>query len=144
MKKEEILKTFLKIIEVDNEAPLAVISISILTEAIINSSAITLMGLDSELKDVVEVWKKVFKEYDGETIFNGNYISLVSGCQLFLRFLTLQSKQETQDFQEVKKKLIERGKQMAKISEKSIEKVTTLFEEFIGDDVTFFFFSKTR
>eukprot|EP01080_Neovahlkampfia_damariscottae_P002645 gene2645-3842_t len=134
MQKEEILDKFKKILQDDEEVPLAVISISILTEAISKSKAITLMGLNSELKDVVEVWKNVFQEYEGDTVLNGNYISLVSGCQLFLRFLTRQSKQEAIDFEECKMKLIERGQQMTKISQKSIEKVTLLFEDFIRDD----------
>lgn len=128
MNQEEVKELFGKLSKKD--LPLYVIAISILTESIKKSTSTTMMGLDQDIKTVIEF----LKEFNQES-----QISLISGCELFKRYVTRTS-QEIQDFNECKQKLIKRGEECLDVSKKAQNRVAKYFETFLKDNITILVF----
>ncbi len=76
--------------------------------------------------------QKVAKEYAS---VSGSTISITSGCELFLRFVTRQSL-EIPEFEACKSKLLERGQYITKLAVQSREKIAQSFEPFFRDNTT--------
>jgi translation initiation factor eIF-2B subunit alpha len=85
-------------------------------------TANTMMGLEIELKAAADKLKST----DHTTI------SLSAGCELFSRYVTRTSL-ELNDFVQCRARLIERGDQFAKMSERSRQKISEYGDRFIQD-----------
>lgn len=124
---------------------LAVIAITVLTQVIEQSKSTTMMELNNELKNAVKVIKNTClqlhnRENSNDAVVVDDFqelrtstISLYSGCELFLRFVTRQFV-ESNDFNAVKQKLSERGTRIAELSAQSKKKVITHFKPFFQRD----------
>jgi translation initiation factor eIF-2B subunit alpha len=85
-------------------------------------TAETMMGLQIELEEAVKALTAA-----------SNSISLKSGCDLFLRYVT-RTYLDVPDFELCKKKLINRGEQFTRKTELSRKRISRLGEPFIRDD----------
>eukprot|EP00047_Mylnosiga_fluctuans_P010376 m.15983 g.15983 ORF g.15983 m.15983 type:complete len:273 (-) comp3086_c0_seq1:55-873(-) len=103
----------------------AVGAIRTLIEFIKQSDASTLSELRSTLQDVVsELVKSI----------NTSYTSVTSGCELFLRFITLKSIEDfNKDFSEYKRQLVESGHVFLRKAMHAREKIAPKVEQFIRD-----------
>jgi len=119
-----VVKHFRELVTQNAELAPAVAAVRTLTEVIKVSKAHTMMELEIELKTAVDLLKN-----------SGNVLSVASGCELFTRFVTRTSG-DIPDFEECKKKLIERGEQYSRQSATSREKIGNLASSFIRDGVT--------
>jgi translation initiation factor eIF-2B subunit alpha len=119
-----------------SSSSLAVIAITVLTSVIESSTSTTMMELNDELKSAVECIKHTaMNELADIENLHTSTISLYSGCELFMRFVTRQFL-EIKDFNACKTKLMVRGKQMASLSSQSKKKIIKLFEPFFRDGMT--------
>src|SRR5690606_37042574 len=122
---------------------LVVTEISVVTEVIKKSTSTTMMELNNELQNARKILEKEGSKELKNADHSGSSISLISGCELFTRFVTRQFL-EISDFEKCKKKLIERGEYMSEHSEKSREKIVKFFETFIRDDMTILILGYSR
>jgi translation initiation factor eIF-2B subunit alpha len=134
MKEEATKQMFQELIKKQPDLSLAVIAISVLTQVIKESNANTMMELNDELNNAVKTLRKVALTWKDPLYFRGSSISLTSGCELFMRFVTRQFL-ETQEFAACKKKLVERGRYITQLSSQSRQKVAKLFEPFFRDNM---------
>eukprot|EP00727_Mastigamoeba_balamuthi_P009614 m51a1_g5275 putative translation initiation factor eif-2b alpha subunit (315) ;mRNA; f:156486-158279 len=104
----------------------AVAVVRALTEVIENSKANTIMGLRDELQQEVEKFK------DASTTGS---VSLVSGCELFMRFVT-RTTLDFAVFADCKQRLIERGKLFTQRLAQSRDKIANIAAPFIHDNCT--------
>lgn len=111
----------------------AVVAILSLLKLIKESKAETVVGLTNEIKKATEALIKA----------TPNTVSVSSGCELFLRFITLTSL-DHDNFQELQKQLIERGNLYLKQVEMSRGKIATAGYPFIRDETTILIHSRSR
>eukprot|EP01027_Heterolobosea_sp_BB2_P014308 GEZU01020568.1.p1 GENE.GEZU01020568.1~~GEZU01020568.1.p1 ORF type:complete len:339 (+),score=82.67 GEZU01020568.1:66-1019(+) len=127
----DVAAVFLDLVNKNTEHSIAVSAITALTELIKQSKATTMMELNDELTKAVQKLKGVSLE-NSPHFSKRSSISLASGCELFLRFVT-RAFLEISDFDECKSILIGRGEYFAKLSIQSRKKVAQLFEPFFRD-----------
>ncbi|XP_046839997.1 translation initiation factor eIF-2B subunit alpha-like [Xenia sp. Carnegie-2017] len=130
----DVLANFKKLMVENPDTPQAVAAISILIEYInqLNSA-----------ETLVELREKLTRAIDKLTNIESSVASVASGCDLFLRFITLTSLDHP-DFQECKKCLVERGKLFLEKASSSRNKITKLCKHFIKDGATILTHSRSR
>ncbi|XP_070572144.1 translation initiation factor eIF2B subunit alpha-like [Ptychodera flava] len=133
MEKEEVVGDFMKRMEADPDMSSAVAAIHTLINFMKVNTAETLSGLRAQLKDCID-W----------LIHTDSMVtSISSGCELFLRFITLASLEHS-NFQECKKILIERGELFLSKVAKARQKIARLGNPFIQDGCTILTHSFSR
>ncbi|XP_033628407.1 translation initiation factor eIF-2B subunit alpha-like [Asterias rubens] len=133
MNKEDALKYFQQCMEENPEISCAVAAIRTLIEYLKRSQAGTLAGLRESLKGCIN-W---LMETDNSAT------SISSGCELFLRFITLAALDQM-NFQECKNILVERGKLYLQKVAGSRDKIASLGEPFIRDGCSVLTHSHSR
>ncbi|KAM7440254.1 Translation initiation factor [Porites harrisoni] len=133
MEDEEAVEFFKKCMEDDPGMSTAVAAIHTLLEFMNQNSAETLSELRENLKAVIEALSKA----------EGSVTSISSGCELFLRFITLASL-DNPDFQECKRVLLERGQLYLKRAASARKKIAKLCDSFIKDGATILTHSRSR
>ena len=124
---EEMMVTFVEFFQSclkddpDISVPLA--AIKTLIKVIEHSKAETISGLDKEIKDII-------KDLN-ESSYNPT--SLTSGCELFLRFITLAAPEAllSKEFSECKTALASRGQLFLEQAFNSRTQIASLSEQFI-------------
>eukprot|EP00761_Pharyngomonas_kirbyi_P004253 gb/GECH01004257.1/.p1 GENE.gb/GECH01004257.1/~~gb/GECH01004257.1/.p1 ORF type:complete len:325 (+),score=87.96 gb/GECH01004257.1/:1-975(+) len=129
---EATVERFKQYVETNKEATVAVAAVTSLTEHIKRSKVTTMMQLHDQLKDAVEKLKIAAKEIQDRSDFRRSAISVTSGCELFLRFVTRTSL-EINEFESCKEKLIERGEFFAQVARVSREKIGNWSKPFFRD-----------
>ncbi|CAG9824000.1 unnamed protein product, partial [Phaedon cochleariae] len=129
----EVRQYFCKIIKEDEDVSVGVAAIRTLLEIIKHSKSETVQELEANLKDAISQMK------------NSNYTvaAINSGCELFLRFITLASL-DTRDFDECKKIMMDRGHLFIKKLDDSRGKIVKLASNFIGDGSRILTHSRSR
>ncbi|KAK4523916.1 hypothetical protein GAYE_SCF00G1814 [Galdieria yellowstonensis] len=97
---------------------------SVLTEVIKSSEEETIMGLEVQLKQAADAILK--------TAPMTAFVSLKASTELFLRFV-IRTSLEFSDFEECKRRLIERGEYFKGRTEASRDKIAQVGERFIQD-----------
>lgn len=117
----------------DEENSVAVAAIKTLLHLIKCSKAGTL----AELRDEIGIAKKAL------TGMKQSVVSIASGCDLFVRFITLTSLDQT-DFNECKKLLLTRGDLYVQNVSKSRQKIAKLGNPFVTDGTTILTHSSSK
>lgn len=134
MNAEELVKYFNKQIEKDDQKSSAVAAIETLLEQIKQDTAETLQELLNNLTGAVKYLVKT----DCKAV-----TSVSSGCELFLRFITLASL-EYSDLNKVKEILLHRGKLFLKKVSSARTKISKLGEPFLTDDMSILTHANSR
>lgn len=134
---EKFVKEFESEVQRNNDTPQAIIAISILIKFIEQSKVGTLQQLIEELKEL----SSLLKSSAGTST-----TSVVSGCDLFVRFITLMRTRhktpadsdiwESKNFEPVRTFLLQRGEQFMKRLSMSRSKIAQQAYPFITDGVT--------
>eukprot|EP00794_Sanderia_malayensis_P014409 gene14409-15910_t len=127
------LDFFQKCLADDPEVSATVAAITTLLEVLKKTEAETLAGLIDNLKNVIAQL----------TAIENSVTSVSSGSELFLRFVTLASLDQT-DFQECKRILVERGQLFLQKAAGSRKRIAKLSTQFIRDGATILTHSKSR
>ncbi|XP_068750438.1 translation initiation factor eIF2B subunit alpha-like [Montipora capricornis] len=133
MDNEAAVQFFKKCMVDDPGMSTAVAAIQTLLEFMNQNSAETLSELRENLKSVIDVLTKT----------EGSVASISSGCELFLRFITLASL-DNPDFQECKRVLVVRGQLYLKRAASARTKIAKLCHSFIKDGATILTHSRSR
>ncbi|KXJ29025.1 translation initiation factor eIF-2B subunit alpha [Exaiptasia diaphana] len=133
MEVEETVTFFEGCMEKDPGMSVAVAAIHTLIEFIRKSPAETLSELREVLQKVIQVLTKA----------DIAVASVSSGCELFLRFITLAAL-DNPDFKECKRVLIERGQLFLKRAADARAKIAKLSDSFIKDGATILTHSRSR
>ncbi|CAH9055798.1 unnamed protein product [Cuscuta epithymum] len=104
----------------------AVAAIRALASVIRSSEATTMMELEIELK----------KASDSLKSWDTTSISLMAGCDLFMRYVTRTSALEYEDFNSAKGRLLERAEKFGEISYKARKIIAVLSQDFVFDGCT--------
>lgn len=123
MDKDVVLDYFSKNRQEEPELSIATIAIRTLLDVIKSSSAGTLSELVHELKSTINILT---------TQTDSSIPSLKSGCDLFLRFITL-AKLDTYAIDECRRKLIERGEVFLERTLLSRQRISEYSQQFIVD-----------
>eukprot|EP00007_Cunea_sp_BSH-02190019_P003926 CAMPEP_0174243954 /NCGR_PEP_ID=MMETSP0417-20130205/33499_1 /TAXON_ID=242541 /ORGANISM="Mayorella sp, Strain BSH-02190019" /LENGTH=267 /DNA_ID=CAMNT_0015323565 /DNA_START=55 /DNA_END=855 /DNA_ORIENTATION=+ len=111
---------FNEILAAEPDGAIAVAAIRALTLVIEMSKATTMFELQLELKAAIENLQK-----------HSSSLSVVSGCELFTRFVTRTSL-EIREFADCKERLIQRGNQFAKMTATSRDRICQVALPFIS------------
>ncbi|KAG8456027.1 hypothetical protein GDO86_002004 [Hymenochirus boettgeri] len=122
MNEQEVLQYFKCQLREDPHVATAVAAMRTLLEFLKRDTGETLQGLIGSLKDAITSLSKV-----------DSSVSVSSGGELFLRFITLTSELEHSDYDKCKKMMIERGELFLKRISLSRNKITKLCCPFIKD-----------
>ncbi|OCU02019.1 hypothetical protein XELAEV_18007776mg [Xenopus laevis] len=122
MNEEEILQYFKCQLQEDTNVATAVAAIRTLLEFLKRDTGETIQGLIGSLKDAIGILSKV-----------DSSVSVSSGGELFLRFITLTSELEHSNYDKCKKMMSERGELFLKRISMSRNKITMLCCPFIKD-----------
>ncbi|KAI0226293.1 Translation initiation factor eIF-2B subunit alpha [Lamellibrachia satsuma] len=134
MDKQAIVEYFEETMKDDPSTSEAVAAINTLTEFIRRNSAETLVGLRENLKDAISTLT---------TSDHALVTSISSGCELFLRFITLTAL-DNPDFDECKKILLERGQMFLRKVAMCRHKISRLAHPFIHDGAVILTHSRSR
>lgn len=135
MEPEEIVRYFNETLKNDPSISEAVAAIQTLLEVIPRSNAGTLLGLRTELKIAIDNLTSCDRE--------GQITAVKSGCELFLRFITL-CKLDDRDFSIIKQSLVDRGQQFLRNASISRSKIARLGNPFVTDGATVLTHSRSR
>lgn len=133
MDAKDSLQFFQKCLADDPEISVTVAAITTLFEVLKKTEAETLSGLIDNLNKVIGQLNAI----------DNSVTSISSGSELFLRFVTLASLDQT-DFQECKRILVERGQLFLQKAAGSRKRIAKLSEQFIRDGATILTHSKSR
>ncbi|XP_066997961.1 translation initiation factor eIF2B subunit alpha [Anabrus simplex] len=133
MDKKEIAKFFCEILEKEQDVSAGMAAIRTLLHVLKMDKSETVQELDSNLQAA------------GEAMRNTDYpvTAVVSGCELFLRFITL-AKLDTKTFEECKDIMLHRGEVFLKKLMEARGKVAKLASPFIIDGSRILTHSKSR
>ncbi|KAJ8979922.1 hypothetical protein NQ317_003664 [Molorchus minor] len=133
MEGEKVREFFCKIIKEDEDVSVGVAAIRTLMEIIKHSKSETVQELEATLKDGIQVMK------------SSNYpvAAVNSGCELFLRFITL-AVLDTRTFEECKAIMLNRGHIFIKKLDEARGKIVKLAAKFIGDGCKVLTHSRSR
>jgi len=136
MNSEEIRDYFASTTEAHPEKSQAIAAIETLIEFIKKDQSETIHGLLESLKLCMKVVKDA----------SSSSTSVQSGCELFVRFITLLARSllEDKDFQKSKQVMVERGMTYLKRVELSRGKIAQLCKPFIRDGTTLLIHSFSR
>lgn len=123
---ESVVREFHEALARSSDLAVAVAAIQALTTVIRTSPATTMMGLERDLKQAAAELQRM----------NPTAISLKAGCELFLCYTTRTSALESDSFDEIKKKLIERGRYFAETSKRARATIAEQGERFIRPGFT--------
>ncbi|CAH1800589.1 unnamed protein product [Owenia fusiformis] len=133
MNDEDIVRYFVQTVREDGNMSEAVAAIQTLVEYMKLNTAETLSGLRDNLKHAIEIVSNT----------EVRQTAILSGCELFLRFITLASL-DSPDFQECRQVLIERGNMFLKKCRFCRRKIAKLGLPFIRDGATILTHSYSR
>uniref|UniRef100_A0A8C5P904 Translation initiation factor eIF2B subunit alpha n=1 Tax=Leptobrachium leishanense TaxID=445787 RepID=A0A8C5P904_9ANUR len=122
MNEEEVLAYFKSQLSEDANVATAVAAIRTLLEFLKRDTGGTMQGLIGSLEGAIKTLSKV-----------DSSVSVSSGGELFLRFITLTSELEHSDYEKCKKMMSERGELFLKRISLSRSKITKLCCPFIKD-----------
>ncbi|XP_074649155.1 translation initiation factor eIF2B subunit alpha-like [Tubulanus polymorphus] len=134
MENNEILLYFEQIMKDDLNTSAAVAAIQTLIQFIKVDPAETLAGLRANLKDAINTLNN---------FTDSSVTSITSGCELFLRFITLASLDHS-DFNDCKRVLVERGQLFLQTVGTSRKKISKSALPFITDGKTILTHSRSR
>ncbi|OWA51895.1 Translation initiation factor eIF-2B subunit alpha [Hypsibius exemplaris] len=135
MDKDEIQGYFLLTVKEHPEMSPAVAAIKTLLQVLNRDLAETMSELRKNLKDAIACLCET------DSYITGTSIS--SGCELFLRFITLAALDHS-DFEELKKILLQRGEVYLETVSCSRSKIAKIFRPFISDGAVILVHSKSR
>ncbi|VEN38032.1 unnamed protein product [Callosobruchus maculatus] len=129
----KVREFFCKIIREDEDVSVGVAAIRTLMEIIKHSKSETVQELETNLKDGINVMK------------NTDYpvAAINSGCELFLRFITLAAL-DTRCFSDCKKIMLDRGHLFIKKLDEARGKIVRLASKFIEDGSKVLTHSRSR
>ncbi|CAH2006304.1 unnamed protein product [Acanthoscelides obtectus] len=129
----KVREFFCKIIREDEDVSVGVAAIRTLMEIIKHSKSETVQELETNLKDGINVMK------------NTDYpvTAINSGCELFLRFITLAAL-DTRCFSDCKKIMLDRGHLFIKKLDEARGKIVKLASKFIEDGSKVLTHSRSR
>ncbi|XP_013413591.1 translation initiation factor eIF-2B subunit alpha [Lingula anatina] len=133
MNKDDIVSYFTHLMGDDPSISAAVAAIQTLMEFLKLNSAETLSELRENLKDAIDTLTKT----------DSSVASISSGCELFLRFITLTALDHS-DFQECKTILLNRGNVFLQKVGMCRKKISKLGHPFISDGATILTHSRSR
>ncbi|XP_067684031.1 translation initiation factor eIF2B subunit alpha-like [Haliotis asinina] len=133
MDKNDILSYFNKLINDDPDISAAVAAIKTLLKFIEANKVETLAEMRERLKDAINTLTQT----------DSSVTSISSGCELFLRFITLANLQHS-DFQECQKILVQRGNMFLQKVASSRQKIAKITHPFITDGSTILTHSRSR
>ncbi|XP_046579399.1 translation initiation factor eIF-2B subunit alpha-like [Haliotis rubra] len=133
MDKNDILSYFNKLINDDPDISAAVAAIKTLLKFIEANKVETLSEMRERLKDAINTLTQT----------DSSVTSISSGCELFLRFITLANLQHS-DFQECQKILVQRGNMFLQKVASSRQKIAKITHPFITDGSTILTHSRSR
>lgn len=133
MNREDAVRYFHEVTENDPEMSSAVAAIHTLIECLKLSQAGTLAGLRESLKHCIDWLMHT----------DSSVTSISSGCELFLRFITLAALDQ-EDFQDCKNILENRGKLFVEKVAQSRDKIAKLGHPFIKDGMSVLTHSYSR
>ncbi|XP_041349691.1 translation initiation factor eIF-2B subunit alpha-like [Gigantopelta aegis] len=133
MNTSDILTYFDKLIKDDPEMSAAVAAIKTLLKFIEANKVETLAEMRARLKDAINTLTQT----------DSSVTSISSGCELFLRFITLANLQHS-DFQECQKILVQRGNLFLQKVASSRQKIAKIAHPFITDGATVLTHSRSR
>ncbi|XP_045171611.2 translation initiation factor eIF-2B subunit alpha-like [Mercenaria mercenaria] len=131
--REGILQYFSQIVEEHPDMSAAVAAIKTLLHFIENNRMETLAGLRATLKDATNTLTQT----------DSSVTSISSGCELFLRFITLTSLEDT-DFQKCQNIMVERGNMFLQKVASSRQKIARQADKFIRDGSKILIHSHSR
>lgn len=136
MEKKAYVDFFQKCLEEDPDISVPLAAIKTLIRVIEQSDAETIRGLDDDLKEIIKDLKNS----------SHNPTSITSGCELFLRFITLAAPEVllSKDFSECKKALASRGQLFLQQAENSRKQIAGLSVQFIRDGSVILTHAKSR
>lgn len=126
-----IVQSFRKLISENMAVPVA--AMSSLNLLIKESKANTWMELDQELRYYIDVLKK---SCNNDDLGGRTNISLGSGCELFMKYVSRAFNIEDMDFDMCKEELLRRGKNLAGMSLSARAKIADWGHSFIADEST--------
>ncbi|XP_057670226.1 translation initiation factor eIF-2B subunit alpha [Diorhabda carinulata] len=132
-KNTDIREYFCKIIKEDEDVSVGVAAIRSLMEIIKRSKSETVQELETNLKNAIQEMK------------NSNYTvaAINSGCELFLRFITLAAL-DTRDFEKCKTIMLDRGHLFINKLDEARGKIVKLAANFIEDGSKVLTHSRSR
>lgn len=133
IEKEGILKYFIELVETNPDMSAAVAAIKTLLHYLENNRLETLAGLRAKLKDAITTLTQT----------DISVTSVSSGCDLFLRFITLTSLEDS-SFEKCQKIMVERGNLFLEKVAVSRQKIAKLANQFIRDGSTILVHSHSR
>ncbi|EDO35087.1 predicted protein [Nematostella vectensis] len=133
MEVEDALAFFKECVAQEPGMSAAVAAIHTLIEFMNTSQAETLSELRDNLQKVIESLTRA----------DVAVTSVSSGCELFLRFITL-SALDSPDFKECKRVLVERGQLFLKRAASARQKIARLSDAFVKDGATILTHSRSR
>ena len=136
--ESDIIKEFRALINEKNLA-LPVCAMNVLVSVIRKSTSGTWMQLEHELRSAI----KSLKGYSQDGLGGKTNISILSGCDLFMKYLT-NSFLEFDDFGECKAELLSRGEKFAGVSHSSRHKIAELGHSFVQDNCTVLIHGNSR
>jgi translation initiation factor eIF-2B subunit alpha len=111
-----------------------VAAIKALLGVVQRSKATTMMGLQQELEQAKKIMIQEF-EQQSSTSLGRSLISLASGCDLFLKYVT-RSFLEVPDFEPCRQEVLERGERFAGISLAARDRIADVASDFIQEGQT--------
>ncbi|CAI8026668.1 Translation initiation factor eIF-2B subunit alpha [Geodia barretti] len=129
---DELVKEFEAAL--DQNLSEAVAAIQTLLKFIKTCKVGTISGLRAELKVATETLIKA----------RTSTVSVSSGCELFLRFITMTSLEGQNDFEDLRRKLIKRGDMYLQKVADSRQKIAHIANPFIRDGTTILTHSRSR
>ena len=113
-----------------------VAAIKALLGVVQRSKATTMMGLQQELEDAKAIMIAEFEQQSSTSLARGrSLISLASGCDLFLKYVT-RSFLEVPDFELCRQEVLERGERFAGISLAARDRIADVAADFIQEGQT--------
>ncbi|XP_065831136.1 translation initiation factor eIF2B subunit alpha-like [Oscarella lobularis] len=133
LQQEDLVPFFERLMKNDPEMSTAIAAIHTLIEFLKGNTAETVSELTTDLKEAGHQLQTS----------DQSVVSVESGCELFLRFITLTAL-DKQDFSECKRLLIERGQLYLQRAAQARAKITRLGMPFIHDGATILTHSRSR
>lgn len=141
MGEPDWIESFKRDIREDNLA-LPVAAMKALVQSIKRSKATTWMQLEQELRQAIDSLKsssRTQRDLGGRTP-----ISLGSGCELFMKYVTRAFSLDTLEFDKCKEELIQRGEKYAVFSMNSRARIADIGNSFIQDSCTLLIHGNSR
>ena len=137
--ENELIQSFVRSIGDDVAVPVA--AMHALIQSIKRSKAGTWMQLEQELRNAIKCLKSQSKS---EHLRGRTTISLGSGCELFMKYVTRAFNIDDMDFKTCKEELLKRGKRFAGMSFSSRTYIADVGHSFVQDSCTVLIHGNSR